>query len=515
MLDVADVDRHVRELGRRIGYLSRLAWRRTEAALAASPRAGRTRRPELLHLAPGVARSAGEVVLDGSRRPSRDPLLTLRAATTAAEHDLPLSPSSAVRLAADGAAVPEPWPTDARRLLVRLLGAGRGLRGVWDALEQADGLTRILPEWEAVKMRRSSSPVHQFTVDRHLVETCVEASRLLHRVRRPDLLLVAALLHDIGKDGDPGDHSERGAGIAHDVALRWGFSVADSATISQLVRLHLLLPDTATRRDLDDPATCRGVAEAVGGPDVLDLLAALTEADARATGPAAWTAWRARLVADLVARTRAVLEPSPRGPAGTEVEAIEWPDAAPRETVVSTEPHPDGTVLQVGSADRLGLLSDVAAALALAGLEILSARAGSRMGTEAGRLGWSRWLVANPEVDPRRVRQRLLGVLDGAVEPGARLRPPAGERAEPVVEVQRGASASATVIEVRDRDWRGLVSVACAALAAGGVDVRSAHLQTIGGQAIDVFYVCAGDGGPLSSAQAASAVRLVSAALRA
>jgi len=91
------------------------------------------------------------------------------------------------------------------------------------------------------------------------------------------------------------------------VAARIGFDRADVAVLSTLVRHHLLLIDTATRRDLEDPATVRSVAEAVGSQGTLELLHALTEADALATGPAAWSSWRGSLVADLVKRVAAVL----------------------------------------------------------------------------------------------------------------------------------------------------------------------------------------------------------------
>ncbi|NEA05569.1 HD domain-containing protein, partial [Streptomyces sp. SID10116] len=105
-----------------------------------------------------------------------------------------------------------------------------------------------------VRCRPQRNAVHTWTVDRHLVETAVRASALTRRVGRPDLLLVAALLHDIGK-GWPGDHSTAGETIARDVTARIGFDAADVAVVARLVRHHLLLVETATRRDLDDPAT--------------------------------------------------------------------------------------------------------------------------------------------------------------------------------------------------------------------------------------------------------------------
>ncbi len=128
------------------------------------------------------------------------------------------------------------------------------------------------------------NPYHRFTVDRHLLEATANAATMAHRVGRVDLLLLGTLLHDIGK-GYPGDHTEVGMVVAADIAARMGLPPEDVATIVTMVRLHLLLPDTATRRDLDDPATARRVADEVGDRTTLDLLAAMVEADSLATGP--------------------------------------------------------------------------------------------------------------------------------------------------------------------------------------------------------------------------------------
>ena len=126
--------------------------------------------------------------------------------------------------------------------------------GVWEALDQAGLIVRLLPDWERVRNRPQRNPVHRFTVDRHLVETAAGAAALTREVARPDLLLVGALLHDIGK-GWPGDHSTSGAVVAHDVGVRLGFPDGDVQVLETVVRHHLLLPETATRRDLDDPVT--------------------------------------------------------------------------------------------------------------------------------------------------------------------------------------------------------------------------------------------------------------------
>ncbi len=295
---------HVRELGRLITHLSRLAWRRVDAMLVrpASPRAAR--RPQLEPLAAGVALSSGEVVLDRRARPAEDPALLLRAATAAAEHDAVLAPATAARLVREGAPLPDPWPAEARHLLVRLLASGRSLLGVWETLEETHALAVILPEWERIRLLPHASVIHRFTVDRHVVETCIEASALIGSVARPDVLMVAALLHDIGKGGLV-EHSVAGEPIARAVATRIGLEPDAVDLVARLVRWHLLLVETATTRDAEDPATVERISSRIRGAEALALLASLTEADARATSPKAWTSWRAGLVLDLTRRTRA------------------------------------------------------------------------------------------------------------------------------------------------------------------------------------------------------------------
>ena len=244
--DAETAQRQVRGLGRRITHLSRLTWRRVDAVLARPP-ATQRRAPELERVAPGVAVSRGEVVLDRGVRPAEDPLLLLRAAAEAAERQLVLAPSTAARLGREGVSVPEPWNREARNLFTRLLAAGPGLLAVWETLDETDALARVLPEWERVRLLPHASVVHRFTVDRHLVETCIEASRLIRRVSRPDVLMAAALLHDLGK-GQLVDHSVAGEPLAAAAAARMGFDAREVDLIGGLVRWHLLLADV-----VDDP----------------------------------------------------------------------------------------------------------------------------------------------------------------------------------------------------------------------------------------------------------------------
>ena len=221
-------------------------------------------------------------------------MLVLRAAAAAARGGAAAraAPRSTA-LAAQSPPLPVPWPDEARDALVALLGAGRAAVPVWEELDQAGVLVRLLPDWERVRHRPQRNPVHRYTVDRHLIETAAGAAAFTREVSRPDLLLISALLHDIGK-GWPGDHSATGEVVARDIARPHRPAPGTTWTIlATVVRHHLLLPETATRRDLDDPVTISRVAEAVGSREVLELLAALAVADGNATGPAAWNSWKA------------------------------------------------------------------------------------------------------------------------------------------------------------------------------------------------------------------------------
>ncbi|GAA3166778.1 [protein-PII] uridylyltransferase [Streptomyces ramulosus] len=330
-LGLPDADallRRVHEAARTLAYAADTTWRETGRTLRARSvrpvlrgllAGGRTAGGgERAPLADGVVVHDGEAALARTARPERDPVLGLRAAAAAARAGLPLSRHAARRCAAASGAhpLPVPWPAAAREAFVTLLDAGAATVPVWETLEAEGLLTRLLPEWERVRCLPQRNAVHTWTVDRHLVETAVRAAALTRRVDRPDLLLVAALLHDLGK-GLPGDHAAAGVPPARAVAARLGFGADDTAVLAGLVRHHLLLVETATRRDLDDPETVTAVAEAVGSVRTLGLLHALTEADARATGPAAWSAWRAALVDGLVARVaeRLAGAPAPDGPA--------------------------------------------------------------------------------------------------------------------------------------------------------------------------------------------------------
>lgn len=263
-----------------------------------------------------VVEHDGELVLARTAIGARpDPSLSLRVAAAAASTGLPIARATCEWLAAYCPPLPTPWPAAARAALITLLGAGPGLVPTWETCDRYGLIDGWLPEWPRLRSLPQHNPVHLFTLDRHLVQAAAEATAYAREVERPDLLLLAAFLHDVGK-GLPGDHSTVGAPIAASIAARIGLPPAEVDLIEKLVRLHLLLPEVATRRDLRDPVTISGVAEAVGDSHTLSLLHGLARADAQATGPAAWSDWKSRLIAELVGRVHTALDtgelPDPR-----------------------------------------------------------------------------------------------------------------------------------------------------------------------------------------------------------
>jgi [protein-PII] uridylyltransferase len=514
--DAAALMRAVYAAGRTVAFAADETWRRVESALRPARRwPGRGQRgPQRRPLADGVVEQDGEVVLARDARPADDPGLVLRMAAAAAQADLLPAPHALERLLNESAALPEPWPADARDAFVALLGAGPGLVRVMEALDQVGLLDRLLPEWSRVRCKPQRNAVHRFTVDRHLVEAAVQAAELTRRVSRPDLLVLGALLHDIGK-GWPGDHTEAGVEQVPALARRIGLPERDVDVLVQLVRHHLLLPDTATRRDLDDPATVRGVADAVGDRATLDLLHALTEADALATGPAAWGEWKSGLVADLVRRTAAVL-------AGEPPPAPDLLDDAQRALAEAGELAVDitGDRVTVVAPDRPGLLWRWAGVLALHRLAIRSANATSVGGTAVTVFDVTPRFGSPPDwdalrADVRRAYDDALPIAGHLAERDRAYRPATAHVAPPLVLWIDDASAHATVIEVRVHDAVGLLYRLTRALADAGLDVRSARVSTLGAEVVDAFYVVDADGSPVDgSARRAEVERLLLTACR-
>lgn len=481
-LELADGDallRRIAEAARTIAHATDDGWRAANRWLArrSSQRSG-SAKAERRPLARDVVEQDGEAVLARTAVTARpDPALALRVAAAAARSGRPIARPTLEWLARYAQPPTRPWPPGARYALFALLGAGSGLVQTWEACDRYGLVTGWLPEWARIRSAPQHNPVHRFTIDRHLVETAANAAAHAREVSRPDLLVLCALLHDIGK-GLPGDHSTVGAPIAAGVAERIGLPPADVDLVHRVVRQHLLLPDTATRRDLADPITIDMVAEAVRDTTTLDLLYALARADAAATGPAAWSAWKGRLVAELVRKVAGALSG----------QAPEPPPAAP--------PRPDGPLpavrvteerVTVTATDRRGLLASVAGCLALHRLEVVTADASTVDG-----LAYVSCAVQprfGGGVDLEGLAVDLRRGLAGELPLGRRLAPRSAATAGGTPRLMWHPATEAAVLEVRAADSPGLLYRITHALEDAGADVRAARISTLGTAVVDAFYL--------------------------
>jgi [protein-PII] uridylyltransferase len=456
------------------------------------------------------------------------------------------------------------WSPGLHDHVVRMLGRPE-LVPLISSLDAAGFLSRLVPEWADVSGRPQRDPYHRFPVDVHLMATAAEAARLLREpdepfaveavrsVDDPGALLLGALLHDIGKVGT-GSHVTTGVQIAGLVLYRMGAPASTRDEVLFLVGEHLLLSDTATRRNLEDEDLILHVAARVRDERRLAMLYLLTMADAVATGPSASTPWRMTLVRDLVSkvshvlsrgsmdrrrserleeaeeRVRRELSGLPPGDVSSFLEAV------PTTYLLSIEPSeareharlivpmpadneartrilpgrsPGTYLVAVAARDRLGLLSSVAAAMTITGLSILTAKVFTTETGVALDLFEVRGAFEHEVSDERWRRfERTLGSgLRGELDPGvevetlrAHYRPPKG--GTPVsVELHQDASDFFTLVEVGGPDRMGLLFDLTSALAGHRFDVHSAKVATYGSRVVDVFYVTEAGGQKVDQAE--------------
>jgi [protein-PII] uridylyltransferase len=457
------------------------------------------RAPARRPLAEGVVLHAEEVTLARDVDPARDPGLLLRVGVAAARTGRPIAPTTLARLSESAPEPRGPWPAEVRHELVSLLGAGDGLVDVVEALDRTGLWARLFPEWGAVRDLPPRDAAHVWTVDRHLVAATAHAARLVTAVSRPDLLLIGTVLHDLGK-GREADHSVVGAALATQVGGRLGLPDKDVATLSAMVRHHLLLPHTATRRNIEDEATVRRVVDTLDGdPVLLELLHALAEADSLATGPGVWTDWKATLVADLVTRCRTAMAgepPEPPKPLDPAARALaESVASSGKPDVLISTGKPVATVTMV-APDNPGLLSLAAGVLALHSLKVHAAELRSHAGVAVDTFAVSPRFGSLPDAGLLREQftRAVSGSLPLAEKVAAKERDYADHRADPPEprvlwfdDEAGGAGSSHVVLELRAADRLGLLHDVAAALERCGADVVWARAMQVGGTAIASF----------------------------
>ncbi len=512
----------VAQAARAVDYLMQLAWHRYHQ----SERQGLARffrKERSTPVGQGISVVHKEVVIDPDYDFDSDPVIGLRAAATAAQLGVRISFDSLeqyARALREGRGVlANPWPRQAREYLITLIGAGPSMIEIFEALDQEEILFYWLPEWREVRSLPQRNALHRHTVDRHMVETAVAAAAHTREVYRPDLLLFTALFHDIGKGSDE-DHSQRGVRLVEPIARRIGFNDSDIEVIQRLIEHHLLLSSTATRRDLDDPATIAFVTQSIPELGTLELLHALSIADGEATGRAAWSDWKASLVADLVRRAEMALTDEALV-SQPELTATQVEKAKLNKLSVSLDERGDIYAIEIIAPDKTGLLSIVSGVLNVLRLDVRSAR--TRTLDAVAVMEWVVQIDPNaPKVSSEVITRELQKYLINQEELASRIQGridaysqlPSIPVPAPTVEAFADAATDATVIEVRSHDRPALLFRIGDIVRRSNIDIRSAIVTTLGAEAIDTLYVTEIGGGALTQERADEVASLLSHSLK-
>ncbi|MFT8243295.1 [protein-PII] uridylyltransferase [Roseomonas sp. BN140053] len=549
--------KHLFLTARDVVRLSRLLEPAIERAVLGNPALQPVESPALA--AAGIALADGRALFAPDRDIAADPAIMLRLIRGVRDGGLtlhPLAHRALIRNARHAARLRDD-PVAGALFLDILTGkhSARWLR----VLNEVGFLSRYLPDWARIVGLMQFDTYHVYTVEEHTIEAIAVlnsldegglgdvtpvAAELIGQLQSRRALYAATLLHDIAK-GRGGDHSELGSRIAQDTCPRLGLTPEETETVSWLVLNHLLVSQTAFKRDIDDPKTILDLAEVVQSPERLRLLLVLTVADMRAVGPKVWNGWKATLLRELYWRVAEVLAGGLSVPerdvrvARAKQAAAALLDSWPREDVdrflhagypgywlsfdattharhaclmreaengrapltVRTRVLEARAVTEVTvyAADHPGLFSRIAGALALGGASIVDARIHTMTNGMALDTFWVQDAVGGMLDAPHRLA-RLSVLIEQALSGSIRLnteirkvrREPSRLRAvtvPPRVVLDNHASATHTVIEVNARDRPGLLHDVTAAISEQGLQIASAHITTYGVRAVDVFYV--------------------------
>ncbi len=476
----------------------------------------------------GFREDSGRLSVTGPEVFAAAPEKLLMLFRTADEHDLDLHPDAFSAVSRSLSLVTPSLRRDpeAARAFLDILAHGQRPYRVLTLMNETGLLGRFLPEWGRIVGQTQFNMYHAYTVDEHTLQAIgiindiqrgklraehPSSSEIVHRIDDFEALMLAMLLHDVGKGGDRGQ-LEDGAIAARRACDRLGLDPRRTEFVVWLVRHHLALSDSAQKRDVSDPATVRAFAELVGDPERLRTLLILTVADIRAVGPGVWNGWKGGLIRDLYYRTEGVFrgedmahaDPLDDYPAlvarareaGAAVELVSARDAEEGERSAAR--------VAVAARDRPGLFVDLAAALAVAGADV----AGARVATSADGMALDVFELHDGggapygEAEPRRL-SRLLQALEIAARglaPTATAPTPAPNPRRAAFDVRPTAmidldeSPTAAVVEVSGADRPGLLADLARAFAIHRLSIRSAHIAGFGERAVDSFYVTDAEG---------------------
>ena len=449
----------------------------------------------------------------------------------------------------------------ANALFLDILTAPEGPENTLRLMNECGVFGRFIPDFARVLAQMQYDMYHVYTTDEHTIR----AVGILHRIEQGRLkeelpvatdvvsqvqsrraLYVAVMMHDIAK-GRGGDHSEIGADLANTLCPRLGLTPEETETVGWLVRTHLLMSNTAFKRDLDDPQTIARFAEAVQSPERLRLLLVLTCADIRAVGPNVWNNWKATLLRELFHRAEEYMSGAQntqgrdaRVAAAREALAAHlatWP-AEDRERLISSAPPAywltydtatharhaalirtaekaderiavdfsveesrAATAMVIYTHDHPGLFAKIAGALALSGVSIVDAKIITLTNGMALDTFYFQDYDGGPIEQPsrlQRIKSRIVMALEGRIrfnqelERTSVLRVPSRAKAmevPPRVFIDNTASKVCSVIEINGHDRPGFLFDVTKTLTDLGLQISSAHISTYGERVVDVFYV--------------------------
>ena len=490
---------------------------------------------------------------------TQEPIKLLGIFLTALEHGLDFQPA-ALRIISHEARRVSKLRDDpaANRVFMDVLTSPKGSEATLRLMSECGVFGRFIPDFGRVVAQMQYDMYHVYTTDEHTIraigilhrieqgklkEALPVASEVISKVQSRRALYVAVLLHDIAK-GRGGDHSDLGGDVAAELCPRLGLTAEETETVSWLVRKHLLMSNTAFKRDLDDPQTISKFCEVVQSPERLKLLLVLTCADIRAVGPTVWNNWKATLLRDLYHRTDDFMRGGQAGGIDARVQGAkralaerltEWPEKM-RDSILTlvspafwlsndTDTHErlahfmraaeevgeqiavdftidsyrDVTHMVIYTPDHPGLFAKITGALALAGVSVVDANILTLSNSMALDTFSLQDFEGNAIPDNRfaRIKARIVSALEGRLrlnqeltKAGPRL-PPRAKALEvpPRIIIDNTASKLCSVVEVNGHDRPGFLSDVTKAMADSGLQIFSAHISTYGERVVDVFYV--------------------------
>ncbi len=493
---------------------------------------------------------------------ARDPVNMIRLFSLADESGLAIHPDAMRLVNLSVVKIDKVMREDpeANRLFLSILTSRNAPAVVLRLMNQAGVLGRFIPEFGRIVALMQFNMYHSYTVDEHLIRAVsilaeIESGRsaiehpvamdVLPTIKDRTVLYVALFLHDIAK-GRTEDHSIAGTKVARKLCPRLGLDAEQTETVAWLIEQHLVMSDTAQRRDLSDRRTIETFAALVGTVERLNLLMVLTICDIRAVGPGVWNGWKAELLRTLywaaenlitgedskLARERRIAaardELRQALPAWSEPDfaayaarhradywqKVDLPHKIRHAKILNaseielpepvidtvTEASRGITEITVIAPDHPRLLSIIAGACAAAGADIVDAHIFTTTDGLALDMIYVTRALDRDEDELRRA-SRIGMAIERSLTGEIRLADAVAQRraaetsiaeifdVEPEVRLDNALSGHFTVIEISGLDRRGLLFALTAILSRLDLNIGSAHIATFGERAADVFYV--------------------------